>query len=159
MAIALAAAIAALNVKLGAWVTGAFLTVEVAALLLLTGVALLHPVRPLYELIAHPVALDQGILKPVSFFTLGLATVSGVWVTAGANWAMFFGEEMHEAERKIGRVIAWVGLIAAVSIATPVIVLLMSARDLPEIFSAEAQDRRTYDHHARERGRDRGSVQ
>jgi amino acid transporter len=138
VAIVLAAAIAALNVRLGAWVTGVFLTVEVAALLLLTGVALLHPVRPLSELIAHPVALDRGILKPVSFFTLGLATVAGVWATAGANWAMFFGEEMHEAERKIGRVIAWVGFIAAVSIAVPIVVLLMSARDLPEILSAEA---------------------
>jgi amino acid transporter len=138
VAIALAAGIAALNVKLGALVTGAFLTVEAAALLLLTVVALLHPVRPLFELIAHPVVLDQGILKPVSFFTLGLATVSGVWATAGANWAMFFGEEMHDAERKIGRVIAWVGLIAAVVTAAPVIFLLMSARDLPEILSAEA---------------------
>ncbi len=138
VAIALAAGIAALNVKLGALVTGAFLTVEAAALLLLTGVALLHPVRPLSELITHPVVLDHGILKPVSFFTLGLATVAGVWATAGANWAMFFGEEMHEAERKIGRVIAWVGLIAAVSIATPVVVLLMSAQDLPAILQAEA---------------------
>jgi len=138
VAIALAAAIAALNVKLGALVTGAFLTVEAAALLLLTGVALLHPGRPLLELLAHPVVLDQGVLKPVSFFTLGLATVAGVWATAGANWAMFFGEEMHEAERKIGRVIAWVGFIAAVSIATPVVLLLMSAKDLPAILSAEA---------------------
>jgi fructoselysine transporter len=137
-AIALGAAIAALNVRLGAMVTGAFLAVEVAALALLTGVALLHPVRPLFELIAHPVMLDQGILKPVSFFTLGLATVSGVWATGGANWAMYFGEEMHEAERRIGRVIAWVGLFAALSIATPVVLLLMSAQDLPEIFNAEA---------------------
>ncbi len=138
VAIALAAAIAALNVKLGALVTGAFLTVEAAALLLLTAVALLHPVRPLSELMTHPVVLDHGILQPVSFFTLGLATVAGVWATAGANWAMFFGEEMQEAERRIGRVIAWVGLIAAVVIAAPMVLLLMSARDLPAILDAEA---------------------
>jgi amino acid transporter len=136
--IGLAAAIAALNVRLGALVTGLFLGVEAAALALLSGVALLHPHRSMGELLVHPVMLDGGVLKPVSFLTLGLATVSGVWATGGANWAMFFGEEMHEAERKIGRVIAWVGLIAAVVIAAPVVLLLTSAGDLPQVLSAEA---------------------
>jgi amino acid transporter len=138
VAIALAAGIAALNVRLGALVTGGFLGVEAAALALLTGVALVHPVRPLAELLLHPVMLDQGVLKPVSFLTLGLATVSGVWATGGANWAMFFGEEMHEAERNIGRVIAWVGFIAAVVIAAPLVLLLMSAQNLPQVLAAEA---------------------
>jgi amino acid transporter len=92
----------------------------------------------LQELLAHPVMLEQGVLKPVSFLTLGLATVSGVWSTGGANWAMFFGEELQDAERKIGRVIAWVGFIAAVAIATPMVLLLMSAQDLPEVLRAEA---------------------
>jgi amino acid transporter len=137
-AIGVGAIIAALNVRLGALVTGVFLSVEAAALALLTCVALFHPVRPLYEVLAHPVMLDQGVLKPVSFFTLGLATVSGVWATAGANWAMFFGEEMHDAERQIGRVIAWVGLVAAVVIAAPIVMVLRSAADMPQVLNAEA---------------------
>jgi amino acid transporter len=137
-AIALGAGIAALNVRLGAIVTGIFLSVEAAALALLTVVALLHPERAFVELLKHPVILDQGTLKPVPFLTLGLATVAGVWATGGANWAMFFGEEMHDAERKIGRVIAWVGLFAALSIAAPMVLLLMSAQDLPAILNAEA---------------------
>jgi amino acid transporter len=138
MGIGLAAGIAALNVRLGAWVTGLFLGVEAAALALLTGVALLHPHRSIYELLVHPVMLDGGLLKPVSFITLGLATVSGVWATGGANWAMFFGEEMQEAERGIGRVIAWVGFIAAVVIAAPLVLLLTSAEDLSGVLQAEA---------------------
>jgi fructoselysine transporter len=136
--IAAGAAIASLNVRLGALVTGVFLSIEVAALVLLTCVALFHPVRPLHGVITHPMMLDRGVMKPVSFLTLGLATVSGVWATAGANWAMFFGEEMHDAQRKIGRVIAWVGLIAAIIIATPIVVVLMSAGDLPQVLSAES---------------------
>lgn len=136
--IAVGAVIAALNVQLGAAVTGVFLGIEVLALALLAGVALTHPVRPLQDLIAHPVMLDHGILKPVSFFTLGLATVSGVWVTAGANWAMFFAEEMQNAERKIGRVIAWVGFIAALMIATPIVLVLTSASNLEQMLGAEA---------------------
>jgi len=136
--IAVGALIAALNVQLGAAVTGVFLGIEVLALALLAGVALLHPVRPLQELITHPVMLDHGMLKPVSFLTLGLATVSGVWVTAGANWAMFFAEEMQDAERKIGRVIAWVGFIAALIIATPIVLVLTSASNLEQMLGAEA---------------------
>lgn len=136
--IAVGAAIAALNVQLGAAVTGIFLGIEALALALLSGVAWLHPVRPLQDLIAHPVMLDHGILKPVSFFTLGLATVSGVWATAGANWAMFFGEEMRDAERRIGRVIAWVGFVAAVIVAAPVVLVLTSASNLEQMLGAEA---------------------
>jgi fructoselysine transporter len=137
-AIAVGAVIAALNVQLGAAVTGVFLGIEVLALGLLAGVALVHPARPLQELIAHPVMLDHGILKPVSFFTLGLATVAGVWVTAGANWAMFFAEEMQDAERKIGRVIAWVGFLAALMTATPIVLVLTSASNLKQMLGAEA---------------------
>lgn len=136
--IAAGAAIGALNIRLGSVVTGVFLSVEAAALALLMGVALSHPVRPLYEIIAHPVMLDGGFLKPVSYLTLGLATVAGVWATAGANWAMFFGEEMHDAERKIGRVIAWVGSTAAFVTATPIVLMLMSAQDLRQVLGAEA---------------------
>jgi len=136
--IVIGAAIAALNVRLGAWVTGIFLAVEAAALTLLSAVALLHPVRSLAPLLTHPVMLDHGILRPVSFFTLGLATVSGVWATGGANWAMFFGEELQDAERQIGRVIAWVGLIAALVIAAPVVLVLMSAGNLTDMLTAEA---------------------
>jgi fructoselysine transporter len=136
--IAAGAAIAALHVRLGALVTGVFLSIEVAALALLTGVAVLHPARPLYAVIAHPMMLEQGAMKPVSVLTLGLATVSGVWATAGANWAMFFGEEMRDAERKIGRVIAWVGFVAAFIVAAPIVLVLASTADLPQMLGAEA---------------------
>lgn len=137
-AIVLGAAIAALNVQFGALITGVFLGIEALALALLAGVALSHPARPLIEVLVHPLLLDHGVLKPVSFFTLGLAAVSGVWATGGANWAMFFGEEMQDAERRIGRVIAWVGFIAAVVIATPIVLMLTSVSDLAQTLGTEA---------------------
>ena len=54
--------------------------------------------------------LLRAILIP--FLILALATVSGVWSCGGASWAMYFAEEMHDARRKIGRVIAWTGVFA-----------------------------------------------
>ena len=137
-ALALASAIAALNVRTGAWVTGLFLVVEGVALVLLAGVALAHPARLLQQVLTHPVMLDHGALTPVHLATLALATVSGAWTCAGASYALYFGEEMHDAPRRIGRVVAWCGLIAALSIAVPTILMVLSIQDLPRVLGAEA---------------------
>ena len=135
---AAATGIAVLNIRFGALVTGVFLGIEAIALTILTGVALLHPARPLGDLLSHPVMLDHGVLKAVPLFTLGLATVSGMWACGGASWGMYFAEEMHDAQRRIGRMVAWTGAIASVTIAGPVILMLMSARDVTGLLTAEA---------------------
>jgi amino acid transporter len=131
-------AIAVLNIRFGAIVTGVFLAIEATALTILTVVALLHPARSLGDVLAHPVMLDHGVLKAVPMFTLGLATVSGMWACGGASWGMYFAEEMHDAQRRIGRMVAWTGAIASVTIAGPVILMLLSARDVYGLLSAEA---------------------
>jgi amino acid transporter len=133
-----ATAIAVLNIRFGAIVTGVFLAVEATALTILTLVAVLHPARSLGDVLAHPVMLDHGVLKAVPLFTLGLATVSGMWACGGASWGMYFAEEMHDAQRKIGRMVAWTGAIASVTIAGPVILMLLSARDVASLLGAEA---------------------
>jgi len=135
--IAAATVISVLNVRFGAIVTGVFLAVEAIALTILTTVALLHPARSLATVVAHPVMLDHGVLTPVPMFTLGLAMVSGMWACGGASWGMYFAEEMHDAQRKIGRVVAWTGAIASVTIAGPVIVMLLSAHDLKSVLNDE----------------------
>jgi amino acid transporter len=136
-ALAAAAVIAILNIRHGALVTGLFLAVEAAALGVLVTVALTHPSRGLGQLLAHPVMLSHGVLRPTPLAVLGLATVSGVWSCGGASWALYFAEEMHDARRKIGRVIAWTGVLASLTIAGPMILMLLSARDIPGVLSAE----------------------
>jgi amino acid transporter len=136
--IAAATVIAVLNVRFGALVTGAFLAVECVALAILSGVALFHPARSLGELLAHPVLLDHGVLKATPLFILGLAAVSGLWTSGGASWGMYFAEEMHDAQRRIGRVVAWTGAIASLTIAAPIILMLTSAGDLKAVLGAEA---------------------
>jgi amino acid transporter len=138
IAILSAAAIAVASIRTNAVVTGAFLAVEALALALLSGVALLHPAHSLMELIRRPEVLEGGVMKPAPFWTLALATVSGAWSCGGAVWAMYFAEEMKEARRTIGRVIAWTGLLASIVIAGPMLLVLSSARDLPGMLAAEA---------------------
>jgi amino acid transporter len=136
--VVLGTAIALLNIRTNAWITGIFLAVELAALALLAGVALLHPTRSLGEVLIHPVVLSDGVLKPTSLASLALAAVAGAWTCAGASWAMYFAEEMKEARRSIGRVIAWAGLIASLTIATPVVMMVMSMKDLPAVLASPA---------------------
>ncbi len=131
-----AALISILNIRTSALVTGLFLGVEFCALALLTGVAASHPVRPLGEVLAHPVVLTHGALAPASLTVLGLGLVSGVWVAGGANYALYFAEDMREP-RAIGRVIAWVGVLAALLSATPILLMLCSARDLKVMLSSD----------------------
>ena len=133
-----ASAIAVLQIRTGALVTGLFLAVEGLALALLIGVALAHPARSIVEVLAHPVLIKHGRLAATPWATIGLAVIGAAWASAGANWAMYFGEEMKDAERRIGGVIAWTGVIAGVLIAAPIVLLLASAADLKRVLSAEA---------------------
>jgi amino acid transporter len=134
--LAVAGLISVLNIRTSAFVTGLFLTLEFAALALLTWVAASHPARPLSEVLTHPVLLSHGGLVPASLTVLGLGLVQGVWLTGGANYGLYFAEEMREP-RKIGRVIALIAVLAAVLAATPIALMVLSARDLKAMFSAE----------------------
>ncbi len=134
----LATGIAVLKIRTSALVTGLFLAIEAVALIVLAGVAALHPVRSLAEVVFHPVMLIQGALRPTPPVTMAMAVVAGVWSTAGATWAMFFGEDMRNAQRRIGSVVAWAGLIAAILIAAPVALVVLAAPDLKAMLAAEA---------------------
>ncbi len=136
--IALACVIGVLRIRTGAWITGVFLAIEAAGLGIITWVAATHPARTLAHVLAHPVMLDHGHLAPVGWVTMGLALVAGVYATAGANWALFFAEEMHEAQRRMGRVIALAGALASVTIAVPMVLMVLAAPDLTAMLGAEA---------------------
>ncbi len=136
--IAAAMGVALLNIRFGAVVTGVFLAVETVALIILVVVAASHPVRGLAETLSHPAFLDHGAMRPTPVLTMALAVVAGVWTCGGAGWGMYFAEEMHEARRKIGRVIVWTGFLASLTIAGPMILMVLSARDLPSILGSEA---------------------
>jgi amino acid transporter len=98
----------------------------------------MHPFPNGGAAVLHPVMIDHGVLKPTSPATLALAVVSGAWATAGASWAMYFAEEMTDARRRIGRVIAWAGVIASLTIAAPVALLVAAAPDIKGMLAAEA---------------------
>lgn len=133
-----AAGIAILSIRTGAAVTGLFLAVELAALAVLTGVALMHPGRTLAATVAHPVMLAGVAIVPTPLPMIALATVASVFTCAGASWALYFAEEMTDAERRIGRVITVISPLAALLIAGPLIAALLGAPDLGAVLRDEA---------------------
>ena len=138
-ALAAAVGIALLAVRLGAWVTGLFLGVEMAAVVALMAVGFSHPARSLGAVIAHPAVLGHGgVLEPTALGVLALAGISAVYGTVGGNQAIYFGEELKDPHRRMGGVILMAGLIGALTTALPVIAVVLGTRDLAAVLHSPA---------------------
>ena len=128
---------ALLNIRVNALVTGIFLAVEVAALAVLVVLGLAEPARGLLPMLAHPMALSDGALVPAPHSSIGLATTVAIFALNGYGMAVYFGEEMHDAHRKIARVILTsFGLSLSLEL-VPVVAALVGAPDLKSLFGAD----------------------
>ena len=134
-----AVTVALMSVRRGAWVTGLFLAVESIAIVVLLIVGLGRPARGLDAVVLHPVAMGAGgVLAPVSIGVLALAGISAVYATVGGNQALYFGEELRDPHRRMGRVVIMACLIGAFATATPIIVVVLSAPDLGALLRSPA---------------------
>ncbi len=133
-----AVVIALLAVRTSAFVTGAFLGIEMLAVAALIGAGLWHPVRSVAGVVLHPVALGAaGTLGPVAIGAMALAGVSAAYATTGGNQAIVFGEELVAPHRHMGRVILLAGVIGALATAVPVIAVVIGASNLPAILKSQ----------------------
>ncbi len=141
MALAATAAVtvlSVLHVRTNAWITGVFLAVELAALLLLAGLGALHPHRGLGEVLLHPRFLDaSGAIGPTPMAAIGLATAGAIYAFNGYGGAVFFGEEMFEARKRLAWVIFWALGIAAIAEIGPVAAFAAGAGDLKAVLGAD----------------------
>jgi fructoselysine transporter len=137
-AILVATTISILNLRTNGWITGAFLAVELIAIVIFSELSLQHPSRSLGQALFHPVMVGAHRMETTPAVPMALAVVAGAWACAGANWAMFFGEELHDAKKRIGGVVALAGTVASILIGIPIILFAMSVQDLQAILSAES---------------------
>ena len=139
MALAVSITVALLAVRVGALVTGVFLAVEMIAVIILILVGFAHPAPGAIGLLTHPVApIRGGGLAPTAFAALALAGVSAVFATVGGNQAIYFGEELHNPRRYLGRVILASGLVGAFATALPVIAVVVGSRNLGAVLHSPA---------------------
>lgn len=124
------ALIGLLNIRVNAVVTGAFLVIEVLALLAVIVLGGLDIARPLGDLLANPVAVQGGALVRPSFVSIGVATSIAIFALNGYGAAVYFGEEMHHAPTKITRTIMLALGLTLVLTVLPILALLLGAPDL-----------------------------
>jgi len=128
-AILIAVGVAVLNIRTNAWVTGIFLAVEVAALLLVASLGLLHPVRDMGTVFLHPRYTTPDGLMPPGLGGLAIAANSAAYALSGASQAVYFSEEM-KAPHRVGH---WVMIILGVTVlleVPPVLGLVFGTYDL-----------------------------
>ncbi|HEX3429834.1 MAG TPA: APC family permease [Rhizomicrobium sp.] len=127
-----------LHIRTNAWVTGAFLLLEILALFVLAGLGFLHAQRSVTTLAFHPVALVGGALQPTPLALIGLATAVSVFAYYGFSSAIYFTEEMHEAPRLIGRTILWATIVTVLTELIPVLAVLVGAPDLKSLMASQS---------------------
>lgn len=126
-----------LNIRVNALVTGLFLAVEVVTLGIVIALGLAEPVRSLLPMLTHPLVLAQDAMAPASLASIGLATTVAIFALNGYGMAVYFGEEMHDAHRKIARVILTSFGLSLFLELVPVAAVLIGAPDLHALFAAD----------------------
>ena len=121
-----------LHIRVNAWVTGIFLAIELAALLIVAALGLAEPVRALAPMLLHP-ATASG---PVPAGAVGLAATIAIFALNGYGGAVYFSEEMHAPARGIARVILLSLAVTFAVEAIPLAAILVGAPDLPALFAA-----------------------
>ncbi len=137
--VVLVTATGVLNIRVGAGITGVFLAVEMLALVVLAAIGFAHPHRSFAAAVLHPVVLGGGgALVPVALAVAGAATAGGIYAFNGYGSVVFLGEEMHEAPRRIAKVVFLALGIAVVTELVPLLAVLVGAPDLHALLAAKA---------------------
>jgi amino acid transporter len=141
IAIVVSAIVAVMQIKLNALVTGIFLAIEIAALLILTLLGFINIERPLSSLFTSPQILDAttNALVPAPTAVILAATAVALFAYNGYGAAAYFGEETTNAKRDIGRVVIWALLITVAAELIPLTAVLLGSPDLAALLAAPAK--------------------
>ena len=131
-----ATALGVLRIRTNAWVTGLFVGVELLALAVVAALGFGHASRSLPPLIAHPVMAHAGALVPAPLAAIGLSAAVSLFAYDGYGSAVYFGEEMHEAPRRIARAILWALAIIVAAEAVPLAAAFLGAPDLKRLVAS-----------------------
>ncbi len=136
-AVVLATLIGILNIRVNAIVTGLFLATELASLLAMTALGAAHPHRGLVQILLHPTYLAQsGHLAATPLSVIALATASAIYAYNGFGSAVSFGEEIHDAPKRIASVVLWALFVAVAAEIVPILAMVSGAPDLVNLLRA-----------------------
>ncbi|HEY1562640.1 MAG TPA: APC family permease [Caulobacteraceae bacterium] len=131
-----ATALGVLNIRTNAFITGAFLAVELAILAILAVLGFSAPSRSLTDLVLHPVTLTGGHLVSTSFAAIGLAAAVAIFAYDGFGVAVYFGEETVGASRRVARTILVALFLTVAFEFIPTLAVLIGAPDLKALLAS-----------------------
>ncbi|MBV8682899.1 MAG: APC family permease [Caulobacteraceae bacterium] len=124
----------ALSVRLNAWITGAFLVLEILAMIATAALGAGHWRRDLADVVLHPVmAGPAGALQATPLLAMGVAGAAALYALNGYGGAVSFGEEVVGARSKMIWMIYGALVLGAATIIPPVIGVIVGARDLARL--------------------------
>ena len=135
--VALATALSLLNIRSNEYVTGVFMAIEIAALLLVAGIGAWHFHPGAAAQVLRPQHVVDGAWLAAGVGVVGIAVNNASWALAGSSQALFFSEDMKHP-RTIGRIIMLSFAVTVVLETAPVIGVIMGAKDLHAILGSSA---------------------
>lgn len=136
--ILLTTVIACIGIKANAWVTGVFLVIEIAALVVLTLVGFIHVTQPVSILWTATTSGPHGVLIGASAGLIVSYTATALFAFNGYGAAVYYAEETKEARSTIGRAIIWSLVIAVAAEFIPVVAVLLGSHDLAKLIASPA---------------------
>ena len=132
--VALATMLGLLKVRTSAWVTGAFLLVELAALGVVAALGFAHPERSLAAALgARPPGLGASGLPWPGLAALGGAVAVALFAYDGYGSAVYFAEELREPRRRVARAVGWAAALVVAAEMAPLLAARLGAPDLARL--------------------------
>lgn len=136
--IVFSAVIAVLNIRTNAWVTGTFLALEMAALVVLTFLGFINVSRPISTLWTPQTLNGSGVLVSVGWGLVAAQTATAIFAYNGYGAAVYFAEETRNARKGIARAILWSLAITVAAELIPMTAVILGAPSLNDLLSASA---------------------
>ena len=135
--VAIITGLSLLNIRSSEYITGIFMLIEGAALLLIAGLGAAHAQPGAIAAMLHPMHVENGAWLPVGIAVTGIAVNNASWALAGASQALMFSEDMKRPET-IGRIIMLSFAITIVLETAPMIGVIAGSHDLHAVLGSDA---------------------
>ena len=134
--IIVSSAIAVLNIRTNAWITGTFLVIELAALTVLSALGFLHVTQPV-SVLFHAQALNgHGVLVGVAGGLVMAQMATALFAYNGYGAAVYYAEETRDASTGIAKVILWSLAITVIAELVPTIAVLLGTPSMKGLLSS-----------------------
>ena len=132
------ALIAVLNIRTNAWITGTFLVIELAALVVLCALGFFHVTQPISSLFHAQTLGGNGVLKGVASGLVMSQMATAIFAYNGYGAAVYYSEETRNASRGIGRVVMWSLAITVLAELVPMTAVLLGTPSMKGLLGSSA---------------------